>query len=131
MSRAVTLPYQPRESVAVALCPEPELTATVPQSPSRLPESAVPPRPVTAVPVKSPVPLVSSARAVTFASICATVSSPPKSDSPVTCVLAVASAVAEATADALSEIAPLVITGAPDGYAIPPSVPAESAGAAT
>src|SRR5262245_40527091 len=87
--------------------------------------------PVTAVPVKSPLPPRSSARAETFASTVSIVTSPPNSVMPVISADAEASAVECVTADPLSVIAPLERIEASAGYVKPAWRPVESFGAET
>src|SRR5437868_13411066 len=110
MSTAPTLPCQLcAPSASVLGAPAPELTEIVPQVPIALPATADPPMPVTAVPVKSPVPEVEPALALTAAATELIVPSPPKTARPLICADAEAVAVGEALAlVALRLIEPLV-----------------------
>src|SRR4051794_27748028 len=133
MSTPPTLPCQPcAPSASVLGAPIPEPIEIVPQVPIALPATADPPTPLTTVPVKSPVPAVESAFAVTFAATAAIVTSPPRMLSPLICAEAEAVAVGDAFAlVAVRLMEPLVTSEPSSGYENPPIVVVESAGAET
>ena len=131
MSSAVTLPCHACVVVVSVGAPVPAPIVRTPQLPSWLPTTAEPPIPVTPVPVKSPVPPVASAVALTFASTRCTVTSPPNSDRSVTSADALDVAVWEGSAAALDVTEPLVSTLPSSGYEKPAPKPTESLGAAT
>src|SRR3954469_2541390 len=133
MSTVATLPCHPWAPSAPALGePTPEPIEIVPQVPIALPETADPPTPLTTVPVKSPMPAAESAFAVTFAATAAIVTSPPRMLSPLICAEAEAVAVGDALALVAERlIEPLVTSEPSSGYAKPPIVVEESAGAET
>jgi len=118
MSTAPTLPCQPcAPSASVLGEPTPDPTEIVPHVPIALPATADPPMPLTAVPVKSPVPEAESAFAVTFAETAAIVTSPPRMLSPLICADAEAVAVGDALVlVAVRLIEPLVTTEPSSGY---------------
>src|SRR3954468_23877035 len=117
MSTAPTLPCQPcAPSASVLGPPTPEPMEIVPHVPIALPATADPPTPLTAVPVKSPVPEAESALALTLAATAAIVTSPPRIERPSICADAEAVAVGEAgAARALRLIEPLVTSDPSSG----------------
>jgi hypothetical protein len=133
MSTAPTLPCQPcAPSASVLGAPTPDPTEIVPQVPIALPATAEPPMPLTAVPVKSPVPAVESALAFTLAATAAIVTSPPRIVRPLISAEAAAVAVGDPLElVALRVIEPLVTIEPSPGYEKPPIVVAESFGAET